>query len=105
MRSLHLAVATMLALVLALSAWPADAAKVCKDAPVMAKARSAAQVSDQSREKRARDNAIDNWSNRARDTYGFVYKYWWRAEDKKVECGGGASAKHCTVTARPCRVY
>ncbi|HEU4377135.1 MAG TPA: hypothetical protein VFR73_01075 [Hyphomicrobiaceae bacterium] len=104
MHSRFLAAATMLALVVAGSILPADAAKVCKDA-VSAKARSAAQVSDTSREKRARDNAIDNWSNRARDTYGYTYKFWWRAEDKKVECGGGASAKHCTVSAKPCRVY
>jgi transposase-like protein len=105
MRSRYLAAATTLALVLAVSMGPADAAKVCKDVPVTAKARSAAQVSDGSREKRARNNAIDNWSNRARDTYGYLYKFWWRAEEKKVECGGGASAKHCTVSARPCRVY
>jgi len=103
MRSTHLAAATTLAFLLAVS--PADAAKVCKDAPVTAKARSAAQVSDASREKRARNNAIDNWSNRARDTYGYVYSFWWRAEEKKVECGGGESAKHCTVSAKPCRVY
>lgn len=105
MRSRHLAIATTLALAIAVSMGPADAAKVCKDAPVTAKARSAAQVSDESREKRARNNAIDNWSNRARDTYGYVYSFWWRAEEKKVECGGGDSAKHCTVSAKPCRVY
>jgi hypothetical protein len=104
MRSRHLAAATTLALVLAISMGPADAAKVCKDA-VSAKARSAAQVSDTSREKRARDNAIANWGARASDTYGYVYSFWWRAEEKKVECGGGASAKHCTVSAKPCRVY
>ena len=104
MRSRHLAVATTLALVAAVSIGPADAAKVCKDA-VSAKARSAAQVSDTSREKRARDNAIANWAARARDTYGYAYSFWWRAEEKKVECGGGASAKRCTVSAKPCRVY
>ncbi len=105
MRSSYLAIATTLALVVAVSNGPADAAKVCKDAPVTAKARSAAQVSDASRETRARNNAIDNWSNRARDTHGYLYSFWRRAEDQKVECGGGESAKHCTVSARPCRVY
>ena len=104
MRTKYFAGAATLALVVAVSAWPADAAKVCKDA-VSAKARSAAQLSDASRERRARDNAIGNWSARARDTYGYAYKFWWRAEEKKVECGGGASAKHCTVSAKPCRVY
>ena len=37
--------------------------------------------------------------------YGYLYSFWRRAEEKKVECGGGASAKHCTVSAKPCRVY
>jgi len=104
MRTRHLTAAVTLSLVLAVSIGPADAAKVCKDA-VSAKARSAAQLSDASREARARDNAIANWSARARDTYGYAYKFWWRAEERKVECGGGASAKHCTVSAKPCRVY
>ena len=104
MRTRHVATAVTLSLLLAVSIGPADAAKVCKDA-VSAKARSAAQLSDASREARARDNAIANWSARARDTYGYAYKFWWRAEEKKVECGGGASAKHCTVSAKPCRVY
>jgi hypothetical protein len=82
---------------------PADA-KTCKDA-VSAKARSAAQLSDASREKRARDNAIDNWKRRTRDTYGWSYSFWSKAEERDVKCGGGASAKHCTVTAKPCRVW
>jgi hypothetical protein len=77
------------------------AAKTCKDV-VTAKARSAVQLSDATRERRARDNAIANWSARARDTYGWSYRFWRRAEEKDVKCGGGASAKHCTVSARPC---
>lgn len=104
MRSRHFAATTTLAFVVAACAGPADAAKICMDA-VSAKARSAAQLSDTSREKRARDKAIANWSARARDTYGYVYSFWWRAENRKVECGGGASAKHCTISAMPCRVY
>ena len=82
---------------------PPAHAKTCKDA-VSAKARSAAQVSDASRERRARENAIANWSNRARDTHGWAYRFWRRSADRKVECGGGASAKHCTATAKPCRL-
>ena len=78
-------------------------AKTCKDV-VSAKARSTAQVSDASREQRARDNAIANWSRRARDTYGWAYRFWSRADERKVECGGGKSAKHCTATAKPCRL-
>jgi len=82
---------------------PLHAATDCKD-PISAKARSAAQVSDASRERRARENAIANWQRRARDTHGWRYRFWRKAAEKKVECGGGASAKHCTVSARPCRV-
>lgn len=75
----------------------------CKDA-ISAKARSAAQLSDASREQRARDKAIENWRRRARDTYGWRYKFWSKAAEKKIECGGGAKAKHCTVSAKPCKV-
>jgi hypothetical protein len=78
-------------------------AKTCKDV-VTAKAQSRAQLSDASRERRARENAIANWSRRARDTYGWAYGYWSRAEEKQVTCGGGASSKHCTVSAKPCRL-
>jgi hypothetical protein len=85
-----------------LAAAPAEA-KTCKDA-VTAKARSAAQLSDASRERRARESAIANWSRRARDTYGWRYSFWRSAEEKDIKCGGGASAKHCTVSAKPCRL-
>jgi|GEM_PF-3892323 len=87
----------------ALTAAPAEA-KTCKDA-ITAKARSAAQLSDASREQRARESAIANWSRRAQDTYGWRYRFWRRAEEKDVKCGGGASAKHCTATGRPCRLF
>jgi hypothetical protein len=88
----------------AVSASPPAHARVCKDA-VTAKARSSAQVSDDSRERRARDNAIGNWKRRVRDTYGWSYSFWSKSEDRDIKCGGGASAKHCTVTARPCRLW
>jgi hypothetical protein len=98
------AVPLAIALALALAHAPSQAATDCKDA-VTAKARSAAQLSDESRERRAREGAIANWQRRVRDTYGWRYRFWRKAEEKKVECGGGASAKHCTVSARPCRVW
>jgi hypothetical protein len=82
----------------------ATKAQNCKDI-VSAKARSAAQLSDASRERRARENAIDNWRRRVRDTYGWRYRFWSRAQEKQINCGGGASAKHCTVSARPCRLF
>jgi hypothetical protein len=78
-------------------------AKTCKDV-VTAKAQSRAQLSDASRERRARENAIANWSRRARDTHGWSYRFWTRAEEKQINCGGGASAKHCTASAKPCRL-
>ena len=89
------------ALVFTQASAPAEA-KTCKDV-VTAKARSAAQLSDASRERRARESAIANWSRRARDTYGWRYSFWRRADEQQVNCGGGASAKHCTVSAKPCR--
>ena len=76
-------------------------AKTCKDA-VTAKARSAAQLSDASRETRAKEKAITNWGRRARDTYGWTYRFWRQAEEKQVNCGGSSSAKTCTVSAKPC---
>ena len=82
---------------------PPAQAKTCKDM-VTAKARSAAQVSDASRLRRARDKAISNWSARARDTYGWAYRFWRRSGERNVECGGTESAKHCTASARPCRL-
>lgn len=86
-----------------LAATPPAYAKTCKDT-VTAKARSAAQVSDASRLRRARDNAISNWSARARDTYGWSYRFWRRSDERNVECGGGEGAKHCTASAKPCRL-
>lgn len=86
-----------------LAATPPADAKTCKDM-VTAKARSAAQVSDESRMRRARDNAISNWSARARDTYGWSYRFWRRSKERHIECGGGEGAKHCTASAKPCRL-
>lgn len=93
------ALATLLA---GLPAAPA-VARECKDV-VTAKARSAAQVSDATRERRARQGAIDNWKKRARDTYGWRFSFWRSADEKNVVCGGGGSAKHCTATAKPCKL-
>jgi hypothetical protein len=79
-------------------------AKTCKDA-VAAQARSTAQLSDASREKRAKDKAIANWSKRARDTYGWTYKFWSKSEEQKVECGGTQKFKRCSVSAKPCTLW
>jgi hypothetical protein len=103
-RYLPTACAPALALALAITT-PALAAKTCKDTLVSAKSRSSAQVSDAKREARARDKAIANWGKRARESHGYLYSFWSRAEEKNVQCGGGASAKTCMVTAKPCRIY
>src|ERR1700704_6638680 len=79
-------------------------AKTCKEA-VPAEGRSSAQVSDASREKRAKDKAIANWSSRARDTYGWQYRFWTKSEEQKVECGGTAKSKHCNVSAKPSTLF
>jgi hypothetical protein len=99
-----LATVTFAAWVGAAAVPPAVAAKVCKDA-VSAKAHSAAQVSDATRLKRAHANAIGNWKRRVRDTYGWSYSFWSKAMESDVKCGGGASAKHCAATAKPCRLW
>jgi hypothetical protein len=79
-------------------------AKTCKDA-VTAEARSSAQLSDANREKRAREKAIANWSSRARDTYGWQYRFWTKSDEQKVECGGTAKSKKCAVSAKPCSLW
>ena len=65
-------------------------AKTCKDV-VTAKARSAAQLSDASRERRAEESAIANWSRARARHLRLALRFWRRAEEQKVECGGGAS--------------
>jgi hypothetical protein len=105
MSTKHSAIAATLGLASALSIGPAEAAKICKDA-LSATGTTRVQLSEASREARARDNAIKNWTKLAADTHGYTYKFWWRADNKKVECAGGtAKTKRCTATAKPCRVY
>jgi hypothetical protein len=91
------------ACITALAMVPAQA-KTCKDA-LTAQARSTAQLSDASREKRAKDKAIANWSKRARDTYGWKYKFWSKSEEQKIECGGTQKFKRCSVSAKPCSLW
>ena len=79
-------------------------AKTCKDA-VTAQARRPPRSATPIREKRAREKAIANWGKRARDTYGWQYRFWTKSEEQKVECGGTAKSKHCTVSAKPCTLF
>jgi hypothetical protein len=75
-------------------------AKTCKEA-IVAQARSTAQLSHASRQKRAKDKAIANWSKRARDAYGWMYRFWSKAQEQRVDCGGTAKFKRCSVSAKP----
>lgn len=78
-------------------------AKVCKE-EIAAKSRSAGQYSDAERESRARTNAVGNWRDRTRSTYGIAYRFWSRADDKSVTCTPGKNAVQCVAKARPCRL-
>ena len=79
-------------------------AKVCKE-EISAKSRSAGQYSDARRQERAHGNAIANWRDRARSTYGIAYRFWSRAEDKNVDCHTTKAYAQCVAKARPCRLF
>jgi hypothetical protein len=78
-------------------------AKTCKE-PVTVQYRTSVQWSTEAREKRARANVVDKWRDRARGQYGFVYRFWSRANDRSVECSATAKTTTCTATATPCRL-
>lgn len=93
----------VLAVVVLMSAPTPAHAKVCKD-EVTAKSRSAGQYSDSERQTRARAGAMANWRDRARSTYGIVYRFWSRADDKSIICTSTKAAGICVAKARPCRL-
>lgn len=96
--------AAVAAVAVAATAFPQPAsAKVCKD-QVTAKSRSAGNYSDSSRQSRAHANAIANWRDRARSTYGIAYRFWSRADERSVDCKTTPSAVTCTAKAKPCRL-
>ncbi len=94
-------------LVLTATAWtlavPALAAPDCKQI-ISGRARSTAPVADQERQRLALDDAIAHWRQQARLTYGFDYRYWQAARNKRVQCTGSAGLRKCSVQARPCRI-
>lgn len=87
----------------AVAAAPASA-KTCKD-PLSAKSSSRIAGEDEKRDARARDNAIKKWVKEAQAAHGIAYRFWFRAEDKQVDCGRGKNTSHCTVTAKPCTAW
>ena len=103
MRAQNLATSLMFATVLLAAAAVPASAKVCKD-EVSAKSRSAGQYSDAQRQKRAHSNAIANWRDRTRSTYGIAYRFWSRAEERDVSCTTGKNSVTCVAKAKPCRL-
>ncbi len=92
--------AAAFAAVVAVSATSPASAKTCKD-PLSAKSSSRIAGDDEKRDARAKDNAIKKWVKDAQSTHGIAYRFWFRAEDKQVDCGRGKNTSHCTVTAKP----
>lgn len=79
-------------------------AKTCKAEPTTAKSSSRIAGDEAKRDERAKDNAIKRWSRDVQALHGVAYKFWFRADEPKVECGRSAKSSHCTVTAKPCRL-
>ena len=102
-RSLRSPASLVLAVVVLAALSAPASAKVCKD-EVSAKSRSAGQYSDAQRQKRAHANAIANWRDRTRSTYGIAYRFWSRAEERDVACTPGKNSVSCVAKAKPCRL-
>lgn len=78
-------------------------AKTCKEL-VIASSQTRVAGSQEDREKRATANATQRWRDDARWKAGLLYRFWSRAEDKKVECKSTPKTTTCVVSARPCRL-
>ena len=102
MRPVAFAVTAALAAACLATAAPAEA-KTCKE-PVAVTYRTSAQISEASRETRARSSVVDKWRDRARADYGIVYRFWSRAETRTIECSATPKATTCKATATPCRL-
>lgn len=87
---------------LALGVAPA-AAKTCKE-PVTVTSRSTIQGTEDTRTRRATDNAQKKWSKEVQSKYGLPYYFWIRSDDRKVECRQTPKSTICTTTATPCRI-
>jgi hypothetical protein len=79
------------------------AAKTCKD-ELTATSSSRIAGSEDARDARGKDNAIKKWVKQAQATYGFSYRYWFRADDRKTDCTRTKATSRCTATAKPCRI-
>lgn len=79
------------------------AAKTCK-AAVASKGLSTSAATPDKREERARSSAIAKWRSASQAKYGVAYRFWSRADERKVECKKGKEVTRCTVSAKPCRL-
>ncbi len=91
---------------LALAAAPVGGAlaKTCKADVVSARSTSRIAGDAAKRDARAKDNAIKRWSKDVQAVHGVAYKFWFRADEPKVECGHSEKSSHCTASAKPCRL-
>ena len=83
---------------------PAAHAKSCGDV-VVGSGRSALRLGDRAGERRARHNAILDWSARVGASYGWSYRFWRRSAQKAITCSTQGGAQACSVSAKPCRLW
>lgn len=88
---------------MAAAASPASA-KVCKPDALSVTSSSRIAGTEEARNARAKSNAINRWSKQAQATVGIAYKFWFRADEQKVECTRTKATSRCTATAKPCRI-
>jgi hypothetical protein len=77
-------------------------AKTCK-AEIQAKGVATGVVADK-REARARSSALSKWRAKVQSRHGVAYRFWSRADDKKIDCSKSKDMTRCTVSAKPCRL-
>lgn len=78
-------------------------AKTCK-AEVSARGLSTVSGSDARRASTAKSSALAKWRSQANAKYGLAYRFWSRADGKKIDCHKGKQVTRCTVSAKPCRL-
>ena len=78
-------------------------AKTCK-AEVSAKGLATASGGDARREARAKSSALAKWRSVANAKYGLAYRFWSRADAKRIDCHKGKEVTRCTVSGKPCRL-
>jgi hypothetical protein len=103
MSKLHSALATAIALGV-MTAADAASAKTCKPDVLTVTSSSRIAGTEETRDARAKSNAINRWSKQAQATVGIAFKFWFRADEQKVECTRTKATSRCTASAKPCRI-